>query len=56
MLAYVDSNLSTTLCRDYKKFFNPYYQNTIVLPKDFAYPFALVFIDGTISVLWTSTQ
>ena len=56
MLAYVDTNLSTTLCKDYKKIFFPQYLDNIFLSQEFAFPFALVFIDGTMTVLWTSSQ
>ena len=51
-LVSVKTDLNRELCRDYQYVFKNLLEYKIHLPKEFSYPLALHFSDGTIQLLW----
>ena len=48
-LVRVDTSLRRNLAPpDYRPYFKSYYSSKIALPKEFAFPFALLFEDGAL--------
>lgn len=56
MLYRIDIELNLTLCSNYRQVFRSYYNYKILLPKEFPYPLALHFTDGSIQLLWAATE
>ena len=55
-LCRVDTKLKRTLApADYRPYFKSYFSSKIVLPKEYAFPFALLFEDGAIQILLASS-
>ena len=55
-LVSVKTDLNRELCRDYQYVFKNLLEYKIHLPKEFSYPLALHFSDGTIQLLWAPNQ